>query len=132
MRGGNVLVVDDDPYIRRLVTVVLEHHGLTVFAEGDGGRALVTAMTKPIDVVLLDVSMPILDGPGFVDVLRRNHVDLPIIVMSGVLGATTWAYAIDEIATLFKPFSMTELLAVVQAGLARAALVDTAPAQRHH
>jgi two-component system response regulator PrrA len=125
MRGGHVLVVDDDPYIRRLVTVVLEHHGLTVYAEGDGEPALIAAITKPIDVVLLDVSMPILDGPGLVDALRRHHVDLPIIVMSGVLGAMEWARKIDAIATLFKPFSMTELLAVIQAGLERASLVDT-------
>ena|SRR5258708_7175293 len=125
MRGRHVLVVDDDPYIRRLATVVLEHHGLTVYSAGDGERALTVAMGTPIDVVLLDVSMPILDGPGFVDALRNNHLNLPIVVMSGVLGANDWARAIDAVATLFKPFSMSELIAVVQGALDAAVLVDS-------
>jgi DNA-binding response OmpR family regulator len=92
---------------------------------GAGERVLTVAMTTSVDVVLLDVSMPILDGPGFVDALRRNRVNLPVVVMSGVLDAMEWARTIDAVATLFKPFSMTELLGVVQAALDRAALVDT-------
>jgi FixJ family two-component response regulator len=61
--------------------------------------------------------MPILDGPGFVAALREKRVDLPIVVMSGVLGASAWARSIDAAAVLFKPFSMTELLAVVESAL---------------
>jgi DNA-binding response OmpR family regulator len=121
MNGRHVLVVDDDPYIRRLVTVVLEHHGLVVLAAHDGERALALVDELPIDVVLLDVYMPILDGPGFVAALREKRVDLPIIVMSGVLGASVWARSVDAAAVLFKPFSMSELLEVVEVALPRLA-----------
>jgi DNA-binding response OmpR family regulator len=117
MNDRHVLVVDDDPYIRRLVSVVLEHHGLVVHSAHDGQGALVLVEESPIDVVLLDVHMPILDGPGFVAALREKRVNLPIVVMSGVLGASAWARSIDAAAVLFKPFSMTELLAVVESAL---------------
>jgi DNA-binding response OmpR family regulator len=129
MNGRGVLVVDDDPYIRRLVSVVLEHHGFVVHAAHDGERALALVDESPIDVVLLDVHMPILDGPGFVAALRQKRVDLPIVVMSGVLGASAWARSVDAASVLFKPFSMTELLSVVEATLPRAPSRDPRPVQ---
>jgi DNA-binding response OmpR family regulator len=129
MNGRHVLVVDDDPYIRHLVKVVLEHHGLVVHDAHDGERALALVDELPIDVVLLDVYMPILNGPGFVAALREKRVDLPIVVMSGVLGASAWARSVDAAAVLFKPFSMTELLEVVEAVMPRVPIGESWPLQ---
>jgi PAS domain S-box-containing protein len=82
---GTVLVVDDEESVRRTVSRVLEVLGCKVLRAEDGTVAVqyVLEWSIPIDLVLLDLTMPILDGVQTLHELRRMRPDLPVILMSG-------------------------------------------------
>ncbi len=84
-RQGKVLLVDDEEMIREAVTAVLESLGLTVLTAADGREALeiVQRPDVSVDVVLMDLTMPHMDGREAFQAIRRIHPDLPIILSSG-------------------------------------------------
>jgi DNA-binding response OmpR family regulator len=116
-----VLVVEDDPDLRLLLRTVLQEAGFEV-EETDSGPSALEALDRcPVDLVLLDLGLPGLDGH---EVLRQLRVgsDVPVIVLSGRRSdaertATLEAGADDYVS---KPFSTPELLARVRAVLRRA------------
>jgi CheY-like chemotaxis protein len=77
-----VLVVDDDPAVRQLLVDLLWGEGFVVRQAADGEEALLTLEATPIHVVLSDVRMPRLDGPGLVEALRRGGSRVPVVLMS--------------------------------------------------
>ncbi|MDQ3032136.1 MAG: response regulator [Myxococcota bacterium] len=83
---GAVLVVDDEPMVRRTVRRLLERAGLTVIEAVDGNRALeaVTRAGSEISVVLMDLDMPELDGEGATRALRLMDPGLPVVILSGL------------------------------------------------
>ena len=119
-QAGRVLVVDDDAAIRQAVRLHLEREGFVVCCAADGREALDALETQQIQLVLMDVMMPRMDG--FSAILRiRESRNLPIIVMSAksedsdkVLGLSIGA---DDYIT--KPFSAGELVARVRSQLRR-------------
>ena len=81
---GEVLVVDDDPSVRERLRTVLERCGYTVGEAGDGAEALRRVMHGPPRAILLDLTMPVMDGFAFLHALRERpgcH-DIPVIVFS--------------------------------------------------
>ncbi len=125
---GNILVIDDDPLNRRLLTATLEHQGHQTSSAGDGTTALAMLAEDPPDVVLLDLVMPGMDG---IEVLERIKADdalrhLPVIVISGVDDAESVVRCIEMGAEDFlpKPFDPVILRARVNAGLNRKLLHD--------
>ncbi len=122
-----VLVVDDDPAIRRTLTVNLRARGYDVETAGDGRSALQAVSERMPDVVLLDLGLPDLDG---VDVLERLRMTsrVPVIVVSARSEPDDKVEALDLGADDFitKPFSLEELLARVRATIRRAG-VDEPP-----
>lgn len=76
-----VLVVDDDPVIRRLLIWVLQQHSLIVDEAGDGLEALALVKEHQYGVVVLDLMMPVLDGFGVIDALGGNAVTSPPVVL---------------------------------------------------
>jgi two-component system KDP operon response regulator KdpE len=113
-----VLVVDDEPAIRRTLTAGLEARGYEVRSAATGGRALDSVATDPPDLVILDLGLPDIDG---VEVCRRlrGWTDVPIIVLSAEGSDHRKVLALDEGANDYvtKPFSMPELLARVRVAL---------------
>ncbi len=115
--GLLVLVVDDEPAIRELATEVLERAGHRVLLASDGeeGLALFRAHAETIDVVVLDRTMPGLDGLALIERIRPVRPDLPAILSSGYAehGSTgsLRERGIDEV--LHKPWSPRELVAAV-------------------
>lgn len=85
--GGlpTVLVVEDEPDVRLVVSMLLQRSGLTVFEAGDGQHAteVLEQHRDEIDVVLLDVLMPVLTGPETLPRLRALVPDLPVVFFSG-------------------------------------------------
>jgi CheY-like chemotaxis protein len=83
---GLVLVVDDEAGIRSLVQRSLESLGYTVLVAEHGGQALevVDRSRDAIRLVVLDLAMPVMDGPDTAAALQRRRSDLPIIAMSGL------------------------------------------------
>jgi len=107
---ARVLVVDDDPALRRVLSLGLGARGHTVLGAPDGRRALAMAATTAIDVVVLDLGLPDLDG---IDVCRRLRADgdLPIVVLSADAAEGRKVAALDGGADDYvtKPFGMEEL-----------------------
>ncbi len=115
-----VLIVDDQPDIVRLVRDYLERGGFEVVTAGDGEEALRTAHQARPDLVVLDLSLPRLDGLDVARALRKDG-DVPIIMLTPrteesdrVAGLELGA---DDYVT--KPFSARELVARVRAVLRR-------------
>lgn len=118
---GNILIVEDDANIRKLVTVNLEKRGYKLSEAGDGNQAMLLFRQYPFDLVLLDLILPGLSG---VDVCTwiRSRSDTPIIVLSGLKDEELKVTALDAGADdyITKPFGHEELLARVRAVLRRA------------
>jgi CheY-like chemotaxis protein len=109
-----ILVVDDDPSIRDVVSEVLDWQGCPVLTAANGREALERIQASPPVVVLLDMRMPVLDGWGVVKELRERGVTLPIIVMTAAQDARRWAQEINAAAYLAKPFELDDLLSTVR------------------
>ena len=78
----HILVVEDDPHARRLMQTVLERGGYSVYTAKDGLDALALMDQKHIDLVVLDVMMPRMDGFAFTKELRDGGSDLPILMVT--------------------------------------------------
>jgi two-component system KDP operon response regulator KdpE len=117
---GNILVVEDDPNIRKLVRVNLVKRGYSVSEAADSAQALALFQQMPVDLVLLDLMLPGLSG---VDVCAwiRARSDVPIIVLSARVEEDLKVAALDAGADDYvtKPFGAEELLARVRAFLRR-------------
>jgi len=113
-----VLVVDDEPAIRRSVSAGLKARGYEVREAESGERAVEAVAADPPDLVILDLGLPDIDG---VDVCRRIRAwsQVPIVVLSAEASDHRKVLALDEGADDYvtKPFSMPELLARVRVAL---------------
>ncbi len=116
-----VLVVDDDPAIRRTLGVNLRARGYEVETAGDGRSALQAVDEQVPDVVLLDLGLPDLDGVTVLGRLRAM-AEVPVIVVSARTESDDKVEALDLGADDYvtKPFSIEELLARVRAATRRA------------
>jgi two-component system, OmpR family, response regulator len=125
-QGLRLLVVDDEEYITDLVAVGLRFVGFEVETAVDGRDALAKLATTAPDLVVLDISMPELDGVEVLQRMRRDGVTVPVIFLTArdapadrIQGLHLGA---DDYVT--KPFSLEELLARIEAVLRR---TSTAP-----
>ncbi|EMY35304.1 KDP operon transcriptional regulatory protein KdpE [Arthrobacter crystallopoietes BAB-32] len=109
---ANVLIVDDEPQILRALQINLKARGYGTFTAATGAAALAEAAKHPVDLVLLDLGLPDMDG---VEVIRRlrERTDLPIIVLSARHASAEKVDALDAGADDYvtKPFDLAELLA---------------------
>ncbi len=117
---GNILIVEDDPNIRKMVRVNLVKRGYTVSEAQDSHEAIALFQKVPVDLVVLDLFIPGLSG---VDVCAwiRSRSSVPIIVLSAHLEESLKVAALDAGADDYvtKPFGSDELLARVRAFLRR-------------
>jgi len=122
--GGatRVLVADDDPQMRRLIRSVLEREGFEILEAGDGLDALETIERGGVDLVILDLEMPRLDGFGVLEELRAQMrtAGLPVIILTAQHGESE-EKALDLGAQdyLTKPVQTRSLIARVRAVLKR-------------
>jgi len=120
--GPRVLVVDDEPQIRRSLRVALRANGYEVEEAATGEAALDQAATRPPELVILDLSLPDIDGVQICKRLRE-WTQLPVIILSAHGDDEAKVRALDEGADDYvtKPFSVPELLARMRVALRRAA-----------
>jgi len=116
MSATTVLVVEDDPSVRGLLTTLLLAEGYEVKAAADGLSALVKATAQPA-LVLLDLMMPDLGGVRVLEEMRNDAKlsGIPVIVVTGKIDAVPGMRALlGEDNVFLKPFAVAELLARVR------------------
>jgi len=124
LRGLRILLVDDDDLVQTAVSAQLRRLGHSIVMAENGREAVdkVEAGLQ-VDLVLLDIDMPVLDGTQALPILRKLRPDLPVIIETGNLGekAEELVSAYRDVALLVRPFSLAELKAAIDPWLARAA-----------
>ena len=119
--GTRVLIVEDDPYIARLLRLQLEHRNLRARCEFDGPSGLKAAAEFDPEVIILDIMLPGMDGVGLLKELRRRGNQAPVIMLTARNTPADKVHSLDLGADdyLTKPFSMEELAARIRALLRR-------------
>jgi two-component system response regulator MprA len=117
--GGTerVLVVDDDPPLRRMLERTLSAEGFQVSVAGDGGAALVAVERAAPDLIVLDVAMPAIDGLSVCRRLRAKGLATPILMLTARDAVADRVTGLEAGADdyLVKPFAVSELIARLRA-----------------
>jgi CheY-like chemotaxis protein len=111
--GSYVLVVDDDPMIRSLLTEVLELSDYEVQGAANGLEALKAIERCRPSVMLLDMQMPVLDGWGVARSLHEQGRHIPTVVMTAASAAKQWCREVSAEACLGKPFDLEDMLRAI-------------------
>ncbi|MBB3191035.1 response regulator transcription factor [Halomonas cerina] len=132
---SRILVIDDEPQIRRFLRISLSSQGFEVIEAAAGAESIPMIQAGGIDLVLLDLGLPDMDGQTVLEVLRR-HSDVPVIVVSVREQENEKVQALDNGANDYvtKPFGIRELLARIRALLRRQSLATSSeaiPPYRH-
>jgi len=112
MTASTILIVDDDAAIRDLLSEVFECEGYRVVTAVNGAEALRLLEYVQPSLILLDVTMPVLDGVGVAQELRRRGSPIPTLILSALDEANRDAYVLGA-RRLGKPFDLFVLLAMV-------------------
>ena len=117
-----ILVVEDDKKIASFLVNGLKQSGFAVDHCGDGEEALVMARSVPYDAAIIDIMLPKLDGLALVQMLRKEKIPLPVIILSAKAAVDDRVRGLQAGGDdyLPKPFAFSELLARVQALIRRA------------
>lgn len=123
--GKSILVVDDDRISHRIIGRIFAGTDWRVETAEDGLNALASIITRPPDVLLLDLNMPLLDGWGLLAKIREipRLCAMGIIIVSGegAFDEQAAQYGLDESDFLFKPFKPGEVFSKVESAAMRAA-----------
>ena len=122
-RAKSILLVEDDPAVRRVLAAHLRGRGYSIFEAEGGSEALKVAQrsSAPIDLLLTDVMMPNMTGPALAKKLLVANPEMKVVFISGFLGALSEQECIPSknVSLLQKPFRQEQLLETVEALLTR-------------
>ena len=118
--GYQILIADDEAEIRELLRLYLEKDGYRVFESGDGLKTLEILKTERIDLLLLDIMMPEMDGFAVLKKLRREN-NIPVLIMSAKDADSDKILGLDLGADdyLTKPMNPLEAVARVNSNIRR-------------
>lgn len=110
-----VLVIDDEPDLRELYSVTLREAGHEVLTASNGAEGLGILQRERLDIVLVDLMMPVMDGYEFLQHLRRmpEHRGTPAVVVSAV-ATGGFSQKLGASGFVAKPFDVDELISVVE------------------
>jgi two-component system KDP operon response regulator KdpE len=128
MNKAEILVIDDEEQIRRMLDITLRTNGYNVSAAATAEEGLIKASNHPPDLILLDIGLPGKDGLIVLQELRQWYTG-PIIILSVQDREETIIKALDQGANdyLSKPFRTGELLARIRSALRSSSAEDTEP-----
>ncbi len=117
----NILIADDEKEIVRLLRIYLESDGVNVFEANDGAQALDILEKNDIDLALVDIMMPKIDGYTVIKKIREREKYIPVMVISAKITLSDRVLGIDLGADdyITKPFEPLEVAAKVRAQLRR-------------
>jgi CheY-like chemotaxis protein len=107
-----ILIVDDEPLVRKACVRILESTGANLLVAENGVQALEVLKASKVDAVLLDLMMPVLSGEDILPQLRRDWPAMQIVVSSGY-GAEAARFAEEGVPFIQKPYAPDELLEVL-------------------
>jgi CheY-like chemotaxis protein len=113
--SARILIVDDEPAVRRFAARVLVQEGFVVAEAADGAEALTLVRASAVDAVVSDIVMPRLNGVELLKALAASHPQLPVILMSGYAAAQLEGMGIAApCGMLTKPFPAERLVQEVR------------------
>jgi len=122
---GTVLVIDDDPGVRKALKRILTGAGYQFEEAGDAFQALEALDANPPDAALLDIKMPGMDGLGLLENLKQRGLEIPIVILTGHGDEFTSSQCLEAGAAgyLTKPPDRAELLLAVRGAVAQGRVV---------
>jgi len=128
-----ILVVDDEPHIRRLLEKWLTRAGHEVTCAGDGRWALESVAAAPPDFIFLDVMMPWMDGFEVLSTLRKDpaFATIPVTMLTAKSADPDFCGWVDGPPYLMKPFGPDDVLMALDRVVADAAPEPTAETENH-
>jgi CheY-like chemotaxis protein len=120
---ASILVVDDDPAVRATIALLLERSGHRVAVAADGRTGVAALAAGDVDMLIVDLFMPGMDGIETIREVRKHQPELPIIVMSGTVIDTPSPSAPDFLAmavklgavrSIQKPFKPRDILKTIE------------------
>lgn len=116
--SGKVLVVDDEPFMVRLIQIVLERDGYSMVRAANGGEAVEIARKDRPCMIIMDAMMPKMDGLTALRLLKSDECtrDIPVVLLTANPNKFSREEAVASGATVFltKPFSPTQLLGEIR------------------
>ena len=116
---ARILIIDDEPQIRSMLTLMLEREGYEVVEASDGVAGIKIYRQSPVDLIITDLIMPNKDGIGMIIDLKKEFPDVKIIAMSGgglnkPDGYLKGGKKLGAACTLTKPIDREEMLRAVR------------------
>ncbi|MBO5723878.1 MAG: response regulator transcription factor [Lentisphaeria bacterium] len=119
-----ILVIEDDKKTADFLLKALKEAGYTTIHAADGRTGLLTAKSNSFDLIIIDLMLPLVDGFTVIENLRHARISVPIIILSAKNSLEDKVRGLHAGGDLYleKPFSITELLANIQAQLRRSSM----------
>src|SRR5579883_2311896 len=120
----SILIIDDEPYLPHQFARYLKKHGYEVYTAPDGEAGLQELQKNDIDLVLLDLRLPRMEGLEVLQQIRKIDQDLPVVILTayGNVASAVAAMKLGAADYLLKGFDLDELLLVVQRALDTSAM----------
>jgi CheY-like chemotaxis protein len=114
---GSILIAEDDPISRRMLSLILRRSGYEVIVASNGSVALDLLQNNPVDIVILDLAMPVMDGLTLLRRIRadKNLLHLPVFILTASGDDFERVTVEDEgvAGFLTKPFSSQEIIKMI-------------------
>jgi CheY-like chemotaxis protein len=112
---ATVLIAEDDPHIRHVLHELLEDEGYVPLLVANGQEALDLALAQPVDVILLDLQMPVLNGEAFCHAYREHGGTAPVVLLTAAAPAIVEAAitACGAAGYIAKPFDLGQVIETV-------------------
>lgn len=122
----NILVIEDNKNMRKLICATLKQNGYSTFEAEDGEVGLDVLDTTHIDLIICDIMMPNMDGYEFTEILRDGHCETPIIIVTAKeqLEDKKKGFSIGADDYMVKPIDFEELILRIGAILRRSKIVN--------
>ena len=129
-----ILIVEDDEATRFLITDAFHimETGCTVITSRNGAEAVRVLQSVPVDFILTDLEMPVMNGYQLLSYVRTNHSDIPFLVMTGATNFVEdrmWALGVSHY--IVKPFNVVGLVQKVMSNFNDSPLSHTSPREDH-